>query len=118
LPVGLNVRGVAYGKNRFVAVGLGGSLTSTNGLDWSCNSNAPLHQFLSVAFGMDRFVTVGNGTIQTSPDGINWTARSSPFRPLSGIAYGNGMFIALEVVICDWAGKKSSLTPDPLEIGV
>ena len=95
LPVGLNIRSVVYGNSRFVAVGFGCSLTSTNGLEWSYTSNTPPYQLYAVTFGMNLFVAVGNRIIRTSPDGITWTTRSSPFTSLRGVAYGNGMFIAV-----------------------
>jgi hypothetical protein len=40
-------------------------------------------------------VAVGRGTILTSPDGVDWTQRISGGYRLNGVAYGNGLFLAV-----------------------
>ena len=36
------------------------------------------------------------GAILTSPDGVTWTQRTSgTSRDLNGVAYGNGLFVAV-----------------------
>jgi hypothetical protein len=100
--------GIAYGNNKFVAVG--GSqdaqdpaqsydaiLTSSDGLIWIDRNSGTTNQLASVAYGNNWFVAVGKaGTILTSPDGITWTSRpSGATNWLSGIAYGNNQFVAV-----------------------
>ena len=48
-----------------------------------------------ITYDNGMFVTVG-GAISSSPDGVNWTVRLSGLsNPLSGVAYGNGTFVAV-----------------------
>lgn len=57
-PQGNNLRGVAFGAGRFVAVGdLGALLTSTNGIDWSATNLNNLG-LIGVSFGNGRFVAL------------------------------------------------------------
>ena len=51
----------------------------------------------SVAYGDGRFLAVGySGTILSSTNGVDWTREESGTRNhLTGIAYGNNMFVAL-----------------------
>jgi len=103
-----NIRAIAYGNGKFVAVGdseyYNGISTSTNGTKWTAVKDSKFGHNTSfsirgVAFGNNRFVAVSdNGKISTSTDGINWTAIDVS-RIFGGdiiytIAYGNGKFIA------------------------
>jgi hypothetical protein len=104
--------GIAYGNGAFVAIGDSGViLSSPDGATWTQRSFSNDYGLASVAYGNGIFVAVGEsgsigpgptggklfGTILTSPDGITWTARSlgTATYPLCGIAYGNGIFIAV-----------------------
>ena len=97
---------VACGNGAFVAVGRDAILTSTDGASWTpVTPPGYPSQYLAVAYGNGTFVIVGrswddhSATIFTSPDGITWTQRSVPSkefgRGLFGVAFGNGMFVAI-----------------------
>ena len=82
-----NLYDVAWGNDRFVAVGEGALagtgiqaiiLTSPDGVSWTRQVSGTTNDLRSVAWGGNQFVAVGiNGTILTSLDGATWTARDS-----------------------------------------
>jgi len=106
---------VAYGNGQFVAVGDGGTiLTSGDGVSWVQRQAGTLNdlRFRGVTYGKGQFVAVGwvetktsiglggssilTPTILTSADGVNWVRRQAQTSGgLSGIAYGNGQFVAV-----------------------
>ncbi len=70
-------------------------LTSADGLNWAAPvfTNTPV-SVESLAFGGGRFLSAD---FRTSVDGINWQAPASPyFSRVSGLGYGNGMFLAVK----------------------
>lgn len=78
----LNLRGVAHGNGRWIAVGdLGLILVSPDGADWTTTESSTTRDLADVAFGGDRFVAIGNGSDSSvalmSPDGIEWTTTLS-----------------------------------------
>jgi hypothetical protein len=90
--------GVAYGANRFVAVGDSGAvLTSPDGVHWTGQASGNANNLASVAFGLSVFVAVGDeGIILTSPNGVQWTSRDTGANyDFRGIAFGNGLFVAV-----------------------
>jgi len=94
-PVHTAVR-VAWGNQRFVAVGNGSSLVSSDGEAWTSHP-APGLNFQDVVAGPDLFVAgTAAGSLLTSADGITWTARHStaPRLPLA-LAHGAGRFVAV-----------------------
>jgi hypothetical protein len=108
-PAGLT--GVAWGNDRYVAVGLDQTiLTSSDGSNWTKQNGARPDgtgvNLLGVGYGDGLFVAVG-GTrsghvtypvLQSSPDGLSWTDHS-PFVGanwnwfLDSVAQGNGQYI-------------------------
>lgn len=95
--LGSSFKAITYGKGRYVAVGTGQAMVSTNGLIWTASSPLLNVNFQDIAYGNGLFVAVGNnGIIYTSPDGLTWTSRvSNTANTLSGIAYDNGYFVAV-----------------------
>ncbi len=89
---------VAFGKDRFAAVGMDGTVVgSADGYNWT-KYPVPIQEHLnSLVFRNDMFVAVGRGgTIITSSDGENWTVRSSGVTTeLTGITFDNGLFVAV-----------------------
>lgn len=87
----------AKGKNNYVVLGYGVSLTSPNGLTWTSHFNT-LSPFLSLIWDNKQYVAVNinSYSIQTSPDGITWTPRhaAAPFG-VTGVAYGNNTYVAV-----------------------
>jgi photosystem II stability/assembly factor-like uncharacterized protein len=109
---------IAYGNNRFVAVGYDGEMaySDDNGVTWTAvaDSKFPSNSdggdggsfsINAIAYGNNRFVAVGdNGKMAYSDDGISWTAVSDSKFPstdnrgysfqIGAIAYGNNRFVA------------------------
>lgn len=92
------LNGVAYGNGKFVAVGdRGWIVSSPYGVAWTDRIPATNSFSLSgVVFVNGLFVAVGgSGRILSSTDGLNWvTHNTSTNDYLSGVAYGNGQFVA------------------------
>jgi len=73
--------GIAYGSGRYVVVGHGGTVvTSDDGQTWEVHSTGGGKSLYQVAWDEDgAFVAVGaDGIILTSPDGMSWTERETP----------------------------------------
>jgi hypothetical protein len=97
-PQGNSLYGVAFGANRFVAVGASGVMvTSADGANWTVANSGTVQQLHAITYGGGRFVAVGtSGTILSSTDGINWTPGvAANAHGLNAVAYGNGMFVAV-----------------------
>lgn len=98
-PIGtnLNLRGLAFGGGRFVAVGaLGGSATSTDGISWSVSSVAGVPAINDVTFGGGRFVAVGaEGFNAFTADGQTWTTGAALAEELIQVVYYGEQFVAL-----------------------
>lgn len=90
---------VAWGKDKFVAVaGVGTTgAFSGNGITWSSmNMPSTAEGWYAVTYGDDKFVAVGNtSTSAYSSDGITWSGSSIANTNWTGIAYGNGTFVAV-----------------------
>ena len=93
------MRGVCYGKDRFVITGsYGNSYYSTDGINWTAMTGLASAAYHSVTYGGDRFVTVGDlGKSYYSTDGVTWTAMSTMNNSQTyyGVAYGNGIFVSV-----------------------
>jgi hypothetical protein len=102
------IRTIAYGNGRFVAVGNGGKMAwSTDGVNWTAVTSHPFGTggIAGIAYGnggnaVSKFIAVGDkGNMARSTDGVTWIAITShPFgtdHDISRIAYGNDMFIAM-----------------------
>jgi hypothetical protein len=113
-------RGVAYGGNKFVAVGdCGAVAVSADGIEWTKIHSPTAHSLYSVVFGHGKFVAVGNeGAILRSSDGIRWSSANVTDTRLRGIVFGNGEFVAVghEGLILssrdgwNWFGHKARTT--------
>ncbi|MFW6353009.1 MAG: hypothetical protein ACOC3I_01330, partial [Verrucomicrobiota bacterium] len=120
--VGGNLFDVAYGADRFVAVGATGGTnavvaTSTNGASWNQltgTAAAPIGGALhAVAWNGSQFVaagTVANSAVvfATSSDGQAWQDRSGGGNAMGGViydlAYGHGRWIAV-----GWNGVNAAV---------
>lgn len=110
--------GIAYGGGRYVAVGNDGTATTAEILNspdatkWTPADAAMANALVSVAYGNGRFVAVGiapslsgrSAAAFSSLDGLNWTPWKVPWPnelsttgapALNGVAYGNGVFVAV-----------------------
>lgn len=85
---------VAYGGEKFVAVGLE-IYYSSNGINWSKSSASYTGVLNGITYGNGKFVAVSSaGEILYSTNGTNWSKTSSPVSGLSSVAYGSGLFVA------------------------
>src|SRR5438477_2191667 len=99
---------IAFGKDRFVAVGgsqlptFGGSFpgrgviaTSVDGTNWFQRTIPPgTGTLVGVTRGPELFVAVGRNVVLSSPEGDTWTLSSLGCYGSSAVTYGNNMFVA------------------------
>lgn len=102
----LEIRSVAYGNGKFVAVASrgdgyngGGIFYSEDGINWTYIAqidNEYFYQLYSITFANGKFVVGGNYYTYFSEDGVNWTRNSDQLysnMSASAIAYGNNKFV-------------------------
>ncbi|HEY0548035.1 MAG TPA: immunoglobulin domain-containing protein [Verrucomicrobiae bacterium] len=96
-PQANDLKHIASGNNRTVAVGEGGTLvTSTNGIDWTTIALGNRYSFSRVTFGNGLFAALAESdevVIFTSPDGVSWTARDLPLGYAGSLDFVNGEFL-------------------------
>jgi hypothetical protein len=86
--------GIAWGGDRFVAVGFAGFAISTNGTSWTFTQNFGLMAY-GVTYAVDRFVAVGvDGKIWTSPTGSVWTLKATLGPVMTNVTFGKGTLVA------------------------
>src|SRR5262245_4819825 len=85
LPTGYDFLDLTFGNGKFVGVGYGPIMTSTNGVNWEAqNAGGPIYD---VAFGNGVFVAARlNRTISVSSDGTYWGSVPVPVS-IEGIAF-------------------------------
>jgi hypothetical protein len=99
---------VAYGNGQFVVVGRNSGLVlvSRDGVNWVQTYSGAAAEFLTaVTYGDGRFIAVGyvnytNPLVLSSTNGMHWVHRESGIQGptfLSGIAFGNGVFVITTV---------------------
>ena len=125
----LDLRAVAHGNGRFVAVGGKFAflredrvarrtvLTSTDGEQWSSFEEEG-DLFVDVAFGNDRFVAIDfEGVTFTSSDGQRWDAVEFGPGRVDGVEFGIGAFMAFgaDVVATSSTGQDWSRHAPPIE---
>jgi photosystem II stability/assembly factor-like uncharacterized protein len=98
----VHISNVAYGSNRFVAVGMYGKMAySADGRSWTAVSNSRFGEsdIIAVTYNGNRFVAVGeDGKMTYSADGATWTAVSNSrfgSSAINGIAYSGDRFVAV-----------------------
>lgn len=91
-----------YGNGLFVVVGNGAGAgstiasTSTDGITWTSVLLPVSSTWSTVGYGNGRFIILSDsGAGLTSTDGAVWTAITVPGLPYTGIAYGDGVWIAV-----------------------
>jgi hypothetical protein len=99
------VNGIAYGNNKFVAVGRDGKMAySADGVTWNAITSSGLsypYSIQSIAYGNGKWVA-GNlvGQVAYSTDGVSWIWTETGDIPgfgmgsIHSIAYGDGKFVA------------------------
>lgn len=92
-------RSIAYGNGKYVAVGLGGYITtSTDGVNWTTPKQIMSKDIYSIQYGNGVFVTCGGIKIAYSVNGDDWTLITPPNITFGNIyfqdvAYKNGTFV-------------------------
>jgi hypothetical protein len=99
------LRGSTYGNGLFVVTGADGTfLTSPDGETWKRRDSGTTSALSNVTFGNDIFVAVADNVILMSRDGLTWTQTTlettsssviGGFPLVSGVAYGDGRFVAV-----------------------
>ena len=99
---GAELRSVAFGQGRFVAVSTYQYiLSSVDGTTWVMNRPGATQRWWDIAFADGVFVAVGgvgSYVMATSADGINWTLRTPGGSNHRGVTHGNGTFLT----VGDW----------------
>lgn len=95
-PQANHLRDVAHGGGRWVAVGEGVAVTSTDGSTWSA-APLPGASLRGVAYGNGRFVAVGaGGVILRFANGVTWESAEPPTTSdLAAVAFAGGQFLAV-----------------------
>ena len=89
---------VAWGNDRFVAVGDYTIIHSSNGDSWQSARRVDWYSLAGVAWGNGRFVAVGDGgTVVLSNDGIQWREAQEGVAQanLSSVVWGSDRFVAV-----------------------
>ncbi len=114
-PVGDELRGVTFGNNRFLAVGVYGVIVaSSDGTNWATRASGTSGELTTVAFGHGEYNAGGANQILNSTDSVSWWALHpggdwEQYPPYYyGIAYGGGYF----VIVGD-NGRLGAFTPLP-----
>lgn len=69
--------------------------TSPDGITWTARTTPMASDWRSVAYNGSLYVAVSfGGKVMTSSDGITWTLGSCPASQWTGVAFGNGIFVA------------------------
>ena len=114
------LRGVACGRDQFVAVGDAGTvIASTTGTNWTKLESGTASNLWGIAFLNDQFVAVGEKTVITSPDGLSWAAHSADAN-LRGVTFKHGLYAAVELEgkiltstnAVEWTSQPSGTTND------
>lgn len=100
LPTISKASQLTYGGGKFVAVGASGeikwSTTNTSG-GFTTAVSGVATTLRSVTYAAGLYVAVGNsGVILTSPDAVTWTNRTINTVNWNGVAYGNGLYLAVD----------------------
>jgi hypothetical protein len=113
-----NLRAVAYGNGKFVAVGSGQVLTSVDGISWSSKiqSGTFADYYTGVTYGNGMFIAMSSGGLATSADGISWLPRNT--LNVARAVYGGDSFVAVGaqgIVQSEEIGARILVTPSSLD---
>lgn len=116
---------VGFGGGTFLVTAAGGMiLTSENGQGWDLRETgvtATLYDAAHITSEIWVAVGVGGGIVRTTDNGVTWTEISSPTAvALFGIAYGNGLLIAVgfdTVIVSDddgltWSSNSAGVNTE------
>lgn len=100
---GESMNAVVYANGNYVMVGgnvgqYGTIMTSSDGVDWTRRVSNTSQRLDDITYGGGKYIAVGtNGAIVSSTDTETWTSRASgtTSKPIFGVTYGNGIFVAV-----------------------
>ena len=104
----LECSSICFGNNQFVAIGKeNGALTSSDGVNWSLQTQSNSASWSSIAYGNGLYVATQNfnntfigSSVVISSDGITWTLQSTipeaRDNQWSSICYDGSQFIAVD----------------------
>lgn len=101
-PDGISdINDVAYANGTFVAVGENGLIiTSVDGFEWNKRQSSTSNALLQVGYGNNRWTALGRAStggqtlVLSSADGASWTLQPNAAFEATGLAFGNGTFVA------------------------
>ncbi|MDB4418070.1 hypothetical protein N9262_02340 [Akkermansiaceae bacterium] len=86
--------GMAYGNGLFASAGRSGRImTSPNGITWTNRSSGHGGDFYYIAYVGGKFFALSTDYVSLSSDGTTWTRYYVNGNYMSGIAYGNGVYV-------------------------
>jgi hypothetical protein len=103
----VDITAIAYGNNKFVAVGYGKIATSTDGETWTTvtNSTFGTSGIEAIAYGDGKFVAGGEGgKMATSTDGETWTAVDTG--TLFDYVFSDGTTTKVDITEISWGNNK------------
>ncbi len=126
-PTSNQMTGIDYGLGAFLLVfnTSTNAYSSTDGFNWLENRNNPQARY-KIRFRNDRFFALGTDAIlTTSTDGYNWQRLNTSvnFYTFTGIAYGNGAYVAVgfsstrSTDLVTWSTVNLVETPNDIAFG-
>ena len=106
------LHGVTYGKGIFVSVGENGViLLSSDGRIWTKQVTQSFAKYTDIIYANNKFITVSDA-IYTSKFGRIWTRRKNANGFLTGITYGNDLFVVTDLNGSALSSKNGILWKD------
>jgi hypothetical protein len=116
-----NYRGICYGLDKFVAVGLRGKAmwrSDQNGGIWYEIGSMPMADWNKIAYGNGVYIAVADGKIATSPDGVNgWAIHTVAPGYGADIVFDNGIFTLVGLSGAATTTDGNTLTPHAVPVG-
>lgn len=106
-----SINAIVYTGTRFAAVGFRAICTSDDGITWSFKSQPVTDTWQALTYGDGILIALGQThEIRSSDGGLNWSTISVPHSNYSGIAYNNGLFVAVSQndKYCDISADKGT----------
>jgi hypothetical protein len=114
---GIGWASVTFGNGTFAAVSSSAGaantevMTSSDGITWTARTSPTVSSWQKITYGASAgFVAIDeNRNYMTSLDGTTWTASSGGSNSSFGLAYGNGLYVAVQF---SGTGNRAVTSPD------